>query len=204
MMPMTNPDTTSGRKNDPAGMRDGILYAAALLFTTLGYEHTSTQDILRTAGVSSGALHHHFPVKKGLGLAVIWERVDRAVEETWILPMEKATSIMAAIEIIDLIAAGLRRRGEVRGCPLSNLAVELAYVDPDFRAPANAIFSKWRLALTARIRADQCAGWRCDLDAAACANLIVAAFSGAMAMAKVEQSERPLVSTSQMLSKLLD
>jgi AcrR family transcriptional regulator len=200
---MARTETAPTRKNDPTAMRERILDAAMQLFSTRGYENTSTQNILAAAGVTSGALHHHFPTKKRLGLAVISERVDREVETLWIIPTENSASIRGAIDIIDSIAAGLRRRGEVRGCPLSNLAVELSYVEPDFRAPAQAIFNKWVFALTSRIRADQRAGWRPDLDASACANLIVAAYSGAMSMAKAEQSPRPLTETSQMLSALL-
>jgi AcrR family transcriptional regulator len=200
---MATREPAGTRKNDPVAMRDRILDAAMQLFATRGYANTSTQDVLAAAGVTSGALHHHFPTKKRLGLAVISERVDREVEALWILPTENAASIKVAIGIMDAVAAGLRRRGEVRGCPLSNLAVELSYVEPDFRAPAQAIFNKWVLALTARIRADQRGGWRPELDAGACATLIVAAYSGAMSMSKAEQAPRALTATARMLDVLL-
>ena len=75
------------RFNDPAAMRARVLDAAAKAFRSQGYHSTSTHDIMRAAGVSGGALHHHFPTKKALAVAVIRERVARAVEQTWIEPI---------------------------------------------------------------------------------------------------------------------
>ncbi len=40
------------------------------LFIERDYEHVSTDEILRSAGVSRGALYHHFPGKLDLFEAV--------------------------------------------------------------------------------------------------------------------------------------
>jgi AcrR family transcriptional regulator len=40
-------------------------------FTRLGYAHTATEDIVREAGVTRGALYHHFESKQGLFEAVV-------------------------------------------------------------------------------------------------------------------------------------
>ncbi len=65
------------RTNDPAGVRKRILDATADAFQKRGYHATSTHDIVRAAGVTAGALHHHFPTKAGLGTALISRYHDR-------------------------------------------------------------------------------------------------------------------------------
>ncbi|MBD9649639.1 TetR/AcrR family transcriptional regulator [Ensifer sp. ENS09] len=50
--------------------RAAILDAARGLFVTRGYADTSTPDIVATAGLTRGALYHHFEDKKALFRAV--------------------------------------------------------------------------------------------------------------------------------------
>jgi AcrR family transcriptional regulator len=45
--------------------RDRIINAALAVFRH-GYEHTSTDDIVREAGISKGLLYHYFGTKEGL------------------------------------------------------------------------------------------------------------------------------------------
>jgi AcrR family transcriptional regulator len=103
-----------GRSNDPEAMRRRVLDVAAAAFQTRGYHSTSTHDIMREAGVTGGALHHHFPTKKALGLAVIRDRVAQAVEQTWIEPIRSAPTAAAGIsQVFEQIAATIDARGTV-------------------------------------------------------------------------------------------
>ena len=52
-----------------------MLDASARLFAKQGYEATSTQQILEAAGISRGALYHHFETKQAIFEAV-FERVS--------------------------------------------------------------------------------------------------------------------------------
>jgi AcrR family transcriptional regulator len=73
--------------------------------------------------VTGGALHHHFPTKKALAVAVIRERVARAVEQIWIEPIRSAnTAAQGILGVLEQIADG----NVVLGCPLGNLAIELS------------------------------------------------------------------------------
>ena len=56
-----------------ARTREAIIAAARAAFTERGYAGASTADIARRAGVSEGALFHHFPAKLGLFEAVFVE-----------------------------------------------------------------------------------------------------------------------------------
>ena len=192
------------RTNDPQGMRRRLLDVAAEAFQSGGYQSTGMGDILQAAGVTGGAMYHHFPSKKALGLAVIRERVALEIECTWVAPMAAARSTVAGIKsIFKGIIAGLDERAAVIGCPLSNLTLELALADPEFRLASQEIFRSWRNAIAQKIRADHAAGVAKHLDPDAFAIMAVATFSGAMAMAKAEQNTVPLKACLQQLLKAM-
>ena len=159
---------------------------------------------MQAARVTGGALHHHFPTKQSLALAVFEERVAPAVRETWIDPVRAAASFGDGIQsVFDDIASGLERRGKVSGCPLNNLAMELTVVDRAFRKAANDIFYEWEDALADCLRATRRGrtlshGARRDIAA-----FIVVSYSGAMALAKTQQSAKPLRSASDILMRWL-
>jgi AcrR family transcriptional regulator len=190
------------RRNDPQALRGRVLDAAAALFQSNGYGGTTTQQIAAAAGVTHGAMHHHFPTKKALGLAVVRERVREAIHETWVAPMrDEATARDAVSAIFDTIGASLDRSGRVEGCPLNNLTLELALGDKDFRSEVSPIFDDWRAAIAARVRDDQRGGLSRELDPEAFATQVVAACSGAMAMAKADQSSAALRIVAQQFAE---
>lgn len=188
------------RRNDPEGLRNRVLDTAAEMFQARGYHASAMHELARAAGVTSGALHHHFATKKALGLAVIRERVAEAVREAWLDPVLDSPSVAEAVtEACDRIADGLEDRGAVQGCPLNNLALELAFVDPDFRQALAEVFAEWRAVLADRFAAEG----RSRGAAEALATFVVAAYSGSMTLAKAEQSSRPLRICAGALEGLL-
>jgi AcrR family transcriptional regulator len=192
------------RSNDPEAMRRRLLDVAAAAFQARGYHATSTHDIMRAAGVTGGALHHHFPTKKTLGLAVIRDRVAPAVEASWLEPIRTAPTAAAGIaQVFEQLAATIDARGSVLGCPLNNLALELSLADPEFQRAMQAVFERWQAAIAAKLRADQAAGALGTDNPEGLAALIVAACSGAMAMAKAKQSSAPLRACAQQLAALV-
>ncbi|WP_456717070.1 TetR family transcriptional regulator [Bradyrhizobium sp. USDA 4353] len=60
--------------------------AAFVAFVSQGYFTMGMLEIRNKASVSAGAMAHHFPLKHDLNLAVIQDRVARAVTEAWIAP----------------------------------------------------------------------------------------------------------------------
>jgi AcrR family transcriptional regulator len=186
---------TPKRKNDPAGLRARILDAAFDLFQAQGYNASSVHEIAAAARVTSGALHHHFPTKKALGLAVIEERVAAAVEETWLKPVRDAPDVRAAIlQVFEGLARELDGQASVRGCPVNNLTLELAFADADFRRSLRDLFDRWRDTIASKLGGP---------EAEARATMVIAAYSGAMAMAKVEQRGEPLRQCKKQVAHLL-
>ncbi len=192
------------RTNDPQGTRGRILDAAAGSFQARGYHDTSVQDVKRLAGVTSGAFHHHFDSKKALGLAVVRERVADALREAWLDPVLAAPSVAdGVLAAIGATSGELRDQGFVRGCPVNNLAVELAFSDSDFRAALQLIFADWQKTIAARLAAEPTPAIFAGIAAEDLAGFIVAAYSGAMTMSKAEQSPDRLDATVTILMRLL-
>jgi AcrR family transcriptional regulator len=63
-----------------AATRAALIAAARALFAERGYAAVGTEEIVRRAGVTRGALYHHFPAKPDLFRAV-YERVEQELTE---------------------------------------------------------------------------------------------------------------------------
>ena len=81
------------RKDKSQAMREKILNTATQLFIQKGSEKTSMQDIAQTAGISKGAIYHHFKSKDEIVLAVIRSRQELMEEEMkqWFKATENLT-----------------------------------------------------------------------------------------------------------------
>lgn len=194
------------RTNDPTGMRNRVLDVAAGAFQAAGYGATSMHDITRQAAVSGGALYHHFPTKKALALAVISERVAAEVAETWIQAVREAPSAAVGIlAVFERTIAQLDAAGAVGGCPLNNLALELSLADEEFRGAIAAEYGAWRQALAERLGQDAAAGHApfAAQDPDGFATVVVAMFSGAMAIAKAEQRSSALRACADQLAIMM-
>lgn len=63
-----------------SGTQQRILLAAQTLFSTRGWGPTSIEEVVREAGVTKGALYHHFPDKVSLLRAVYEHQEQQLVE----------------------------------------------------------------------------------------------------------------------------
>jgi AcrR family transcriptional regulator len=93
---------------------DRILQAARTLFSSQGYENTTTSVIARTAGTSESQLIKHFGSKEGLLEAIFdqgWLRMSRGVQHIQEQPVSPLDKLKALIE---LMISSLERDREMR------------------------------------------------------------------------------------------
>ena len=87
------------------------------------------------------------------------------------------------LSVFTLVADALDAQGSVSGCPLGT-----SRSDEELRALIGAEYRKWREAIVAKLRMEE----RIMTDTEGFAVMVVALFTGAMSLAKVEQNGQPL------------
>jgi AcrR family transcriptional regulator len=81
-----------------ASTRAKLVRAARALFARHGYAAVGTEQIVRRAGVTRGALYHHFAAKEDLFLAV-YEQVEHDLTAQLVTLVSEATSPLEALRI---------------------------------------------------------------------------------------------------------
>ncbi len=54
------------REEKSKNSKEKIIQSAFSLFSSKGYDSTSTQDIINLSGLSRGAMYHHFKTKEDI------------------------------------------------------------------------------------------------------------------------------------------
>jgi AcrR family transcriptional regulator len=79
---MSEETATRGRKAEQSeATRAALVAAARKLFAKRGYADVGTEEIVRRAGVTRGALYHHFGGKKDL-LEAVYEQIEADLTKT--------------------------------------------------------------------------------------------------------------------------
>jgi AcrR family transcriptional regulator len=110
--------------------RQELIEAATRLFAERGYEDTSIEAVLRAAGVSRGALYHHFPGKEALFEAVL-DEVERGVAQSVL------ESVAHVIDPVEALHQGTRAWLELADDPVVR---RISLID----APSVVGWEKWR------------------------------------------------------------
>jgi AcrR family transcriptional regulator len=76
--------------------REALVAAARKLFAQRGYAGVGTEEIVRAAGLTRGALYHHFGGKREL-LAAVYEQIERELAERIASRALGATDPLAAM-----------------------------------------------------------------------------------------------------------
>ena len=194
------------RSRESDATRDKLLKAAFEEIYRRGFQAASLDTILAKAGVSKGALYHHFPDKASLGYAVVDEVVKGLLLERWgVLEPPSGDPITALQRILRGRVANLTSREVELGCPLNNLAQEMSPLDQRFRRGVNATFDIWTDAVAKDLGRGQAEGTvRKDVDPRKIAAFVVASIEGSFGLAKGAQSASMLRSNLEVLSSFLE
>src|SRR5215472_11816939 len=77
-------------QRNPDLTRKALLQAAFQEIYRAGFQAASLDNILSKAGVTKGALYHHFSSKQELGYAVVDELLREEILDRWVRSLEKA------------------------------------------------------------------------------------------------------------------
>ena len=164
------------RTRQPDITRDKLLHAAFDEIYRRGFQAASLDTILANAGLTKGALYHHFPDKDSLGYAVVDEVINGLLLKRWgVLEPLTGDPVTALQRTLRLRSAGLTEREVELGCPLNNLAQEMSPLDQRFRRAIATTFETWTDAVTRALGRGQAEGSvRADVDASRVAAFVVA------------------------------
>lgn len=169
-----------------------------------GFRGSDVETILGKAGVTKGAMYHHFDNKEALGYAVVDEAIAGIMREKWQSPLQNARNpIDALIGIVR--STSLRPEDVSCGCPLNNMAQEMSPLDEGFRKRTAAVFKGWHGAIATALRDGKNRGTvRRDVDPDDTATFLIAAYEGYISLAKCFQDVSGLRAGQKTLIRYLD
>lgn len=174
-----------------------ILDAARELIYARSYADVGVAEICESAGVQKGSFYHFFPSKRDLTLAVLdahyvsfkEHMLDRAFA-TDVAPLARLERFAKLVYEFQKQVA--QDAGRVLGCPVGNLANEMASHDEPIRERIDQIFQKTQAHVGQVLKEMSKAGELPGVNIGATAQAMFAYFEGVMMMAKTQNDPEVL------------
>jgi TetR/AcrR family transcriptional repressor of lmrAB and yxaGH operons len=184
----------------PPKHRGAIVRAAATLFRRNGFAATGINEIAEVSGAPKGSLYHYFPKGKDQ-IAEAAVRFAGAGVVATLEKLEKEHSSAAAMiqAYCRLLAGWMSKSGFRDGCPIATTLLESAPRSKEMAAAGREAFSGWREVIARALVRD---GFG-KAEAERLATLTVAAIEGALILARVEGSARPIDDVANTLTGTL-
>ncbi len=184
-------------KRNAKATKQAILMAAFEEMHLYGFQAASLSQILAHTGVTKGALFHHYTNKLALAYAVFDEVIQPLIDDIWILPLQQASNPIDVLQ--NILRTSVQRmvnhphsggkKALLLGCPLHQIAQEMAALDDGFKQRVNQVYSHWQHEISAILLQGQLNNQvKRNMDVENTAIFIVSSISGAMAMGKRTQS----------------
>ena len=199
------PSTAKNTEQELA-TRQVILEAAYEEIHARGFQGASLSKILSSTNVTKGALYHYFPTKIELGYAVVDEILAEHIQQMWVQPLLETDDPITAFKNIILQSGGEITEEDIQcGCPLNNLAQEMAPIDEGFRSRVEAVYRSWRKGIEKALLCGQEKGFvKKEVNIVSVATMIVASLEGCMGLAKNAQSKKVLFQCGQSVIDYLE
>ena len=195
------------RTRAPQSTRQRILQTAHREFYRHGFQGGSLNRIIDDAGVTKGALFHHYDGKQALGFAVVENIVALGIADRWIKPLSESIDPVRDIQSIVRGIVKQKHQGDSLelGCPLNNLAQEMSPLDEGFRRRIETIYNAWRASVEAAFARGLKAGRvRRGVAPRRLAAFVVAAMTGIVGTAKNAQSGELMAEAGEALIQYLE
>lgn len=175
--------------------RDNLVRTAMRLFREQGYASTGLQQILNESGAPKGSLYHYFPGgKEALGEAAVTlagQLIDEMLSD---LAERHPRDAKAFVQgYCKTMAGWMRESGFQAGCPIATTVLETVPRSPAITHAGGEVLDSWvdtitgvfvGSGLTKRKARDK-------------AQFLIAAIEGALVVARVRRSERPILAVAK-------
>ena len=195
------------KPRDADATRQRILGAAFLQFYHNGFQGGSINDIIAAAGITKGALFHHFATKQALGYAVVDELIAPLLTQRWLAPLHGTTDPIADLQrsFRKYVKEDIESGSWVHGCPLNNLAQEMSPLDEGFRSRIDTLYTLWRKEFAAALaQGIENGSVRKDASPKSVASMLVAGQMGIWGSGKGSRNKSVMIQANEALCDYLD
>jgi TetR/AcrR family transcriptional regulator, transcriptional repressor for nem operon len=175
---------------NPQQTRERLLQTAFQEIHAHGFQGMRVDEVLRKSGLQKGAFYHHFGSKAELGQAVLEEQIAPLIESLWLEPLDGIKDPVAEFPLfLDLLEQHLPKAMLEHGCPLNNLAQEMASQDENFRQRIDKMFNHWLDGLEVMFERAKHEGYvRENVKSRDVARFVLAVVEGCIGIIKVNHS----------------
>lgn len=182
-----------------------ILQAAFEEMYEHGYQGMRIENILNKTKLAKGALYHHFSGKQALGYAVADEVLYQQIEVVWQPLTQSSDPVTDLCLLLRSMGDCITAKDIEKGCPINNLAQEMAGLDKGFNQRLNVIYQHWINTISNALKSGQkYQTVRADISPETVSIFIVSTIQGAMGIAKCMQSQVTLQQLTHTLCEYLE
>lgn len=183
--------------------RQRMVYSAAQLIRERGVTGTGVRDVVDRADAPRGSFQHYFPDGKhqlvAEALHLSGEYAARWVARYTETARRPTPSGLFA-HLMEYWQRELSRHEFERGCPLMATAADTLATDGALTEPLRAALTQWESAVAQALQATGVPRSRCRR----LATLMLSTLEGAVLLARVHGSTRPIATVVRELGPLLD
>lgn len=196
--------TIMGRVSDA---KERLLASGRELIHQRGYTAVGVSELCAAAEVKKGSFYHFFPSKLELALEVVdgyWQDsklLYGTLADPSIPPLERLSRYTA--QVIRHHTASHRQCGQVLGCPLGNLTLEMSTQEPQLQQRLQQRFEDTLQHFEGMIRDAIAAGDIPAVDVSRTAISVLGHVEGAIMMAKMKNDIDVLSTLDEDLRRLL-
>ena len=174
--------------------REHLLEIGLKQLRATGYTATGVKEVLDLAKVPKGSFYHYFTSKEAFAQEVLnkyakgeVERAQRVLGDISVAPLKRLR--LYFLELFSVYG----QRGEISGCLVGNLSLEVADHSSKLQAQLQMIFTVWQGAVADVLRQAVKSGeLKRSIKPDALAEFLLNSYEGALVRMKAEQSDRPL------------
>jgi TetR/AcrR family transcriptional repressor of lmrAB and yxaGH operons len=185
---------------DDPNTRERILHTASGLFQRQGYHATGLNQVLAEGKAPKGSLYFHFPRgKEQLAAEAITAGANDLRDELRDALDAAHGPVDGLAMVADFLGARLVATGFRAGCPVATVALDMAGESDTIRTACAAGYASWGVAIAQRL-----AGWGVPAGRReSLATVVIAAFEGALLLARVRHEVAPLHEVAELVGGLV-
>ena len=176
--------------------KQNLVRTAMRLFRRQGYASTGLQQILAESGAPKGSLYYYFPDgKEALGEASVVMAVEMVGDMLRELAQRHKSPKRFVRAYCKVMAGWMEESGYGSGCPIATTILETAPESPAITRAGSEAIDSWIEVISGALEN----GDLNPREARTRAQLIVAAMEGALILARIRQSSRPILDVANLI-----